>query len=242
MLFAPRRFRVLQNRWIAESVFSLTLEPADDQALPSFRAGQFIMLHLLNDDGSTWAKAAYSYATAPSDCQTSIELGIKLSGGFTQRAARLVPGDVVAVQGPYGVFYLKNTPAAASPLVLLAAGIGITPLRSMIRDIVATGVGREMFLFYSEKTLASCAYFSEFESLAAAYSGFHFVPCLTREAPVSWRYERGRVSGSLIEKYVPSISQAHYCLCGPDEFMFSMKDFLVQRGVDPKIHIQKESF
>ena len=234
-----RHFRVLKNLPEAEGVFTLLLAPADEQPLFSFQAGQFAMLHLLNDDGTTWAKAAYSFATAPSDSTDTIEFGIKVSGDFTQRASRLTPGEIVGIQGPYGVFTLKTED---EPLVFLAAGIGITPLRSMIRDLLFKKDVRDLYVFYSDKNEACLAYRKEFEEFARQYSHFHFIPFLTRETSETWMGERGRITGEAVKRYLSTLQSAHYYMCGPVEFMNTLKEFLVGQGVDSKTQIQKEVF
>ncbi len=66
-LFPIRRFRILERRQETNETFTLVLEPADGESLFGFLAGQFVMMHLFNSDGSVWAKAAYSIASAPSE-------------------------------------------------------------------------------------------------------------------------------------------------------------------------------
>lgn len=234
-----RQFRIVENRIESEGTFTLILEPADGVPLFSFLAGQFVMLLLTNPDGTPWAKAAYSIATAPTESKYTIELAIKLAGEFTQRASKLSKGDTVGVQGPYGMFTLK---ANADPLVFIAGGVGVTPLRSMIREALLESAPQQVFLFYSDKTRAAMAYEDEFRSLAETYQNFHFIPCLTRETPVGWDGECTRIDGALIKKHLTRLGSARFYTCGPTALMDEVKQILITEDIDVKTRLHKESF
>ncbi len=234
-----RPFRVASYTQEAESSFTLRLVPDDGQPLFSFQAGQFVMLHLFNEDGSLWAKAAYSIATAPCESKESIDLGIKLHGDFTKRANQLREGDVVGIQGPYGMFVLKPE---TERLVFFAGGVGVTPLRSMIREVLFTGLSVPMILFYSDKTRAAMAYEQEFRDLAIQYPQFRPVFILSREQPEQWDGEITRLNPQMVKNYLHDFMIGRYCMCGPDEYMSSIKDMLIAEGVDTKTALQRESF
>jgi ferredoxin-NADP reductase len=238
-LLPIRRFRVIERRDETAETFTLVLEPADGEAMFTFQAGQFVMLHLYNPDGTVWAKAAYSIASAPLESQKNFELGIKLHGDFTRRTAGLSTGDDVGVQGPYGVFTLKQD---VERIVFFAAGVGVTPLRSMIREALLANSPTELILFYSEKTHAAMAYEDEFRSLATTYPNFRFIPILTRETPEGWDGETSRLDRAMVEKYLNDWQGSRYCVCGPKEFMDAAKVMLVSADVDVRTRLQKESF
>lgn len=240
MALAPvRPFRVVDRKIEAEGVITLVLAPADGQAMFSFLAGQFVMLHLSEPNGTPWAKAAYSIAGAPVESRDSFELAIKLAGDFTKRVFALQIGDQVGVQGPYGVFTLRP---AATRLVLFGGGIGVTPLRSMLREVLLNNDPREVVLFYCDRTRDSLAYEREFRELAAAHSRFRPVFLLTRETPSEWDGEITRLDEAMMEKYLGGFDNANYCMCGPQEFMKMIHETLARRGVDVKTRLQRESF
>ncbi|MEO5927569.1 MAG: FAD-dependent oxidoreductase [Patescibacteria group bacterium] len=237
--FPIRTFRVVEHRTDAAQTFSLILTPADGEPLFPFKAGQFVMAHLLNPDKTVWAKAAYSLATAPSECTDSIELGIKLHGDFTKRLSDLEVGDEIGIQGPYGAFTLKDDEPR---IVFFAGGVGVTPLRSMIREALLTQKNLELVLFYSDKTRGDMAYEAEFRELAAEYPNFRFVPFITRETPEEWDGELTRIERMIVEKYLTDWNVGRYCMCGPDAFMDAIKAMLDEVGVDTKVKLQRESF
>ncbi len=237
-----RRFRVGEIKWETAETFSLVLVPEDLKDIPAFKAGQWMYLHLLHEDGSTWAKSAYSVAVAPEECAEKIELGIKLRGEFTKRASKLMPDDVVAVQGPFGVFTL---PLGQAPLVMFAGGIGITPLRSMIQEVKhqqAQGGERKVTLFYSNKYVEDAPYLEELMDLAKEVSWFTLIPILTQHAPTDWKGEQGRLNLEMLKKYPVIDSDFIYLMCGPKPFMESVRGFLKEAGVDVRRQLKEELF
>lgn len=235
-----RSFRIVKNQLLADGIFSLTLAPDDGEPMFPFIAGQWVMLHLLNEDGTTWAKAAFSIASAPSESMQQLELAIKIYGDYTKRASTLKEGDRVKLQGPYGVFTLRP---GTGPLVFFAAGIGVTPFRSMIRELIAAHDLRPVTLFYTNRTPALTAYESELRELAVMHSAFHPVFILTgSETPDDWDGERGRLNEAMLLKHLGDWSGNEYAMCGPKEFMDSIRDMLVSHGVDVKTKLRKELF
>jgi len=235
-----RPFRVVSNTPLCNGSFSLVIEPADNEPLFSFLAGQWVMVHLLNDDGSSWGKAAFSIANAPSEAHGKIELAIKIYGDYTHKASQLKVGDAVKVQGPYGVFTLRQSP---DPLILLAAGIGIAPLRSMLRESLKIDPRRPITLFYTNREPDAIAYAQEFWQLASEHSNIKLVFILTgSRIPEDWKVEAGRLNTAMLEKHIVDFTHAEYATCGPREFMDGIKAMLEAKGVDVKAKLKKELF
>jgi ferredoxin-NADP reductase len=234
-----RPFRVVSSRPLAKKTFALTLAPADGEPMFTFTAGQWAMMHLLNPDGTTWGKAAFSIASAPYESGESFELAIKVYGDYTAKAQDLKPGDTVKIQGPYGVFTLRD---GSEPLILVAGGIGVTPFRSMIRQSLHTRPDRSIVLFYSNRTREDIAYESEFRDLAAQYPNFRPVFLLTGDAPPDWDGERGRLDARIFDAHVGDLAWCECLMCGPKAMMDSLKEILVAKGVDVKTKLRKELF
>ncbi len=234
-----RLFEVTDRSNLAQNVFSLTLVPADNRSMFSFKAGQWIMLHLINSDGTTWRKAAFSIASAPVESSSSIELGIKIHGELTTRASKLNRGDKVKVQGPYGFFLLRQAP---EQLVLLAGGIGITPLRTMIRECCLQKSDREIFLFYCERTREEMAYEQELRDLAARHPNFKPTFILTRVAPQNWDGELTRISVETLQGRGIDLATADFMACGSSSFVQNIKEMLELGGVNLKNKFKQESF
>ncbi len=237
-----RPFRVAEITWETADVFTLHLEPTDPADMISFQAGQWVYLHLLNADGSMWARAAYSIVSAPEESASRLRLGIKVAGDFTKKASKLMPDDMVGVQGPFGVFVL---PPGEEPLVIFAAGIGITPFRSMIMEIEGRKskvAKREVILFYSNKTVEDIAYFEELDALAKKSDWFKPVFTLTQDEPKVWPGERGRINGEMLDRHVSSLEGYTFMTCGPKPFMETIRFMLEERGVDTRTRLKQELF
>lgn len=235
----PRLFTVVSRSDLAQGVFSLTLAPADGEPVFSFLPGHWIMLHLLNPDGTTRKKAAFSIASAPSESTKTIELGIKIRGELTTAAAKFEKGDQVKVQGPYGAFFLQNAP---EPLVLIAGGIGITPFRSMVREACLQKSQRDIRLFYSDRTQSEMAYEKELRGLAKECPNFKPTFILTRESPETWDGETGHLSADMLKRSGADLSRSDYMACGSLEFVQHTQDVLKSLGVDLKTKFKQESF
>jgi ferredoxin-NADP reductase len=237
---AIRRYIVDEITWESASVYTLNLSPEKPEDRITFLAGQWVYWHLLNQDGSSWGRAAFSVASAPGEFDEEFQLGVKVQGDFTKKGGQLQPGDVIGIQGPFGVFTL---PKQADHLVFFAGGIGVTPFRSMIREHRLQGGTTPITLFYCNRYIEDAVYFEEFELLAKEWELFTFVPTLTGgDNPSIWKGEIGRINLPMIQKSVPDLHRALYLMCGPNAFMDSLKEILEKEGVDVKAKLKKELF
>lgn len=235
-----RKFRVEELRWESAEIYTLVLVPVDPAEMVQFKAGQWVYMHLFNPDGSMWARAAFSIATAPSESKEKIELTIKQHGDYTRRASQLQPDDVVGVQGPFGVFTL---PESGEPLVFFAGGIGITPFRSMIRELYLRKDPRKVILFYSNRDHEETAFYEDFDEMNADWPSFKPIFTLTGQfIPAKWLHLRGRFTAEIIKAGVPQAPEGSYFICGPVTFMDSIKEQLASLGVDTKTQLHKELF
>jgi len=234
-----RPFVVKELKWETADTFTLVLAPTDGEPNYAFIPGQWLYLHLLNEDGTSWARAAYSVASAPSNSKEVIELSIKLAGDFTKRASKLMPDDKVRMQGPFGIF----CPPIQSdkPVVFFVGGIGITPFRSYVDECVIQGSKHPIVLVYSNRTIEEAPFMVEIQKLAEKQL---LIPIniLTRDAPEGWPDPVGRLNETHIDKLAPVLETAIFYACGPDEFMASVKALLAAKGVDVKTRYKQESF
>jgi ferredoxin-NADP reductase len=234
-----RPFVVRELKWESAETYTLVLSPVDETDAIQFAPGQWVYLYLHNPDGSVWAKAAYSIASAPSD-GNRLEIGIKIKGDFTKRASNLMPGDRVDLQGPFGVFVL---PPGEGPMVIFAAGIGITPFRSMLRQLNADGKERKVTLFYSNRTVEDAPYLEEFLEFAKRKDWFKPVFNLTQDAPDVGTWEFGRLGPDMINRHLPEDTKdTMYLMCGPKAFMDMIKQALADKGIDVKKRLKQELF
>ncbi len=233
------RYVVEKLVWESANVFNLSLSA--EQGVPlSFVAGQWVYLHLLNEDGSSWGRAAFSIASAPSESKSRIQLAVKIEKDFTKKAGNLQPGDVVGIQGPFGVFTLPET---APKLVMFAGGIGIAPFRSMIREVLARKLPIKMVLFYSNRFVEESVFFEELDDFARESQDFKAVVTLTGgDVSADWTGEQGRLTQAMFDKNCEDEPGNVYMMCGPEAFMEGVKEILAATGIDVKTRLKKELF
>ncbi|MFA5130368.1 MAG: FAD-dependent oxidoreductase [Patescibacteria group bacterium] len=234
-----RPYRVALRRDIVRDIVGLDLDPSQDP-IPLPMAGQWVYLELPNEDGSV-ARAAFSVANASCEIEKTsrIELAIQCVGAFTTRACRLHEGDAVSLQGPFGVFTFD---ASAKKSYFFGGGIGVAPLRSMIREALLCGVDREIVLFLSCQQSGDIPYLDELSALSKQYPNFRFLPVCTREEEDSdWQGIRGRMTNDILDQAIQSYDDATCYVCGPKPFMDAITVLLAGKGV-PMARIKSERF
>ena len=128
-----------------------------------FAGGQFMILRFLAK-GFWWQAHPFSLSCPPNG--DYLRVSIKNSGDFTAKVPNLQPGTRVLIDGPHGIFTSRRS--AKNKVLLIAGGIGITPLRSMANDL-AVG-GKNVVLLYGNRRHKDVVFQSEFDPLAARRS------------------------------------------------------------------------
>src|ERR1700691_3113999 len=136
-----RQMRVANIHKESDSVTSFILKPIDGQPLPVCQAGQFVVLRMLVDPGKPPVLRSYSLSDLPAADHFRISVKSELNGiGSSFLCNRAREGDVLDVSAPRGGFTLRP---GQSPVVLLSAGVGATPVMSMLHALVAEKYKRE---------------------------------------------------------------------------------------------------
>lgn len=234
-----REFKVTEKYNPTDGLCRLVLEPKDGEPVFPYRAGQFIMLREQCVDGYSTHPRAFSLASAPCESGDKIELGIKAQGTLSTSLCSVKGGEVLLVQGPYGMFTLNKE---AERIVFFAGGVGMTPFRSHIRESLLTGLNQDLILFYSGGTAKELMYHEEFLDLSRKYPNFKYIPLLTRECPVEWPGECRRLDGAVIDRYISDYSIGEYMMCGPAPMMDSIRDLLQAKGVDTDRKLRFERY
>jgi ferredoxin-NADP reductase len=194
----------------------------------AFLAGQAVMVGL---HGSPLRKP-YSIASAPGEAARfgRIELLVQVddSGGPDPHLELAAAGTLVDVDGPFGSF--AAPPAAeGGPLLLVAGGTGIAPLRSMLLDMLERTPAPRLHVVLSARTTAELGYRDELEGLAAA-GRIHLWLTVTRDQDEAWQGRRGRIDRALLADALPPGSP--WCLvCGPAAFVRDAQTALAALGV-----------
>jgi ferredoxin-NADP reductase len=220
-----------------KEVRSFVFAPADGKDVPFFKAGQFFMLRI--NDVPGLRPPMRSYSAARPYAPDRLCFGIKLHGPFTHALFEKKKGDKIEICGPYGFFTLVPN---SQPIVLLAAGIGITPLLCMAEDLAQKNDPRPVKLFYSNRSLSSAPYLSLLRQLEEKNPNFKLIPTLSGEdVPQDWNGEKGRISIEMLRKHNVDFARSHFYFCGPKEFNEAMQKMLESEKVE-KERIHKESW
>jgi ferredoxin-NADP reductase/predicted pyridoxine 5'-phosphate oxidase superfamily flavin-nucleotide-binding protein len=216
------------------AIRSFHLEPADGSGLIPHRAGQYLPIRLTMPGADTPVIRTYTLSAAPSD--GSYRISVKREGLVSSHLHDTIRiGDIIEARAPDGTFTIDA--AEARPAVMLAAGIGITPLLAMLRHVVYEGFRkrriRPTWLFYSAHSKAERAFDAEIQSLVAASGGVVRLVRLLGDvsgAATGEDYERqGWIDMGLLSAVLP-FNDYDFYLCGPPGFMQSVYDGL--RGLN----------
>jgi len=236
------------------SICSFYLAPVDGAPLPPFRPGQFLTFQLAVPSGSDRSPLirCYSLSDRPrSDCYRISVKRIPPPAGRPELPAgaasnylhdRVREGDRLLVKAPSGHFFLQQDEQV--PLVLIAGGIGITPLLSMLNTLLAGGSRRELWLFYGVRHGGELIMRDHLQSLARAHSNFHLHLCFSDARPDEQEgrdyQHRGRVDIPLLRATL-SPRRHQFYVCGPRPMMESIVPGLEDLGI-PQNDIHYEAF
>ncbi len=237
-----RPFRIAECREESETVRSLVLEPVDREALPTFAPGQRLVLRVVLDDG-TPALRSYSLSAPPDPGRFRISVKHEPDGRVSGHVhTRTREGDILTVGAPRGDFTLDD--AASGPVVLVSAGVGATPVLSMLGALAVARSPRTVWWIHSARRGAEHAFAREarrwVDELPAGRSHVRFSrPDRGDREGVDYD-SPGRVdAGVLADLGIPA--DADHYLCGPEAFMNDVAAGLAARGAPPE-RVHSEQF
>ena len=205
-----------------------------DGPIPPYQPGHFFLLRLPDGTGKSTHRP-YSVASHPS--QPELWFCVKNKGFFPTLLWKLKEGDGIEVDGPYGIFLLRQDD---SERVFIGGGVGISALRSMI--LQTANEGKRSWLFHSAHALGGLAYFEEMEKLASQKPNFSFLPSITGDdLPDGWDGLRGRISVQMLKEKLGTLEGKAFYLCGSKEMAGTLAAALLAEGV-PKDKVRKDEW
>lgn len=188
-------------------------------------------------------RRTYSICSSPLENEWRVAIK-KVDGGLFSCFAneQLKKGDLLEVMEPVGRFYAELDPSHQKNYVAFAAGSGITPVLSIIKTTLAAEPESSFTLVYGNRNRSSIIFFEELEALKNKFmQRFSLVHILSRERTDSL-LNFGRIDGTKLAALSGIIDYKatdDFFLCGPEEMIFAVKDYLEAAGVDKKkIHFE----
>jgi ferredoxin-NADP reductase len=204
----------------------------------SFAAGQAVMVGLHD----SLLRKPYSIASAPFELANTGMLQllaqIDETGGLDPHLELAAPGTELDVEGPFGSFGLPAD-SLQRPLLFVAGGTGIAPLRSMIFERVAQGPTPPISLVYSVRSPEDFAFRTELKALESA-GRIRALFTVTRNESGEWPGRRGRIDDALLREALPS-NDALCLICGPPQLVSGAQALLAQMAV-PESQILVEKY
>jgi predicted ferric reductase len=237
-LFMLRRpYRVSEVREERGDTTTLVMQP-DGHAGFRFSPGQFGWLTLWGSPFKITGHP-FSFSSSAEVADGRVEMTIRNLGDFTSVIHKVPVGQRAYLDGPYGAFTIGNP---ADMHVLIAGGIGVTPMMSMIRTLADRGDARPVILLYGSKDWESITFREELEALKARLN-LTIVHVLANP-PVSWTGEQGFITAEVFKRHLPPPYADHeYFICGPDVMMDAIENALGELNVPlSKYHSERYSF
>jgi len=227
-----RQMRVANIHKESDSVTSFILSPIDGRPLPVFQAGQFVVLRLLVEPGKSPVLRSYSLSDLPAADHFRISVKNELNGiGSSFLCNRAREGDLLDVSAPRGSFTLRPS---QSPVALLSAGVGATPVMSMLHSLAAERSQREIWWIYGARNRVDHPFAEESRSLLKQLSRGRGYIVYSRPAAIDQvgaDFDApGHIDAALLERIGVSRDSDFY-LCGPSSFLQNMRDGLRNWGV-----------
>jgi ferredoxin-NADP reductase/DMSO/TMAO reductase YedYZ heme-binding membrane subunit len=202
-------------------------------------AGQYINLKLTIDGKRV--NRSYTIASSPTRnayCEISVK---RAANGYGSKHLHETwqEGQLVQVSAPAGKFFFAGH--EADKIVLIAGGIGITPMMSVVRSLTDRGWAGQMYLVFSVRKKADVVFAHEIMDLEDRHENLHVLITLTNETDTAWTGARGQITKELLADFVPDFKRGPVMLCGPDPMMTAMRSLLVGMGI-PDSEIHQEAF
>jgi len=201
----------------------------------SFRVSQAVRLYLDTDRGPELRPMSIASSTT----RGYLEFAVRRSDSAFKRAfVSLKEGDEVGIMGPLGRFFLDPD----RPAILIAGGIGITPLKSMIEFATDVGLLTDLTLLYSNRSPDEIVFKRELDEFALKDPNLEVIYTITRPSDGDvWAGRTGRIDQNLLLEVSQGKGNAIYYICGTPGMVSSMIGMLLAIGVQPD-RIMQETF
>jgi len=238
--FRPMRVSRIDRESV--SVFSLVLVPADGKPLAAALPGQFVVLRLPVQSGAPPVLRSYSLSDLPGTGHYRVTIKQEEKGlGSTYLRTRIKPGSNVEVSAPRGSFTLRS---GSEPVVLLSAGVGVTPVLAMLHALAAGKSSHPVWWLYGARNREEHPFRDESRALLQQLKHGHSYVQYSKPGPADRRGVDFDAAGHLAVSAFDEIGvprEGQFYLCGPAAFLRELSAGLAAWGVAAD-HIHTEIF
>jgi ferredoxin-NADP reductase len=205
-----------------------------------FQAGQFFFV-TIKVNGQD-AVHHFSFSSSPTD-KGYIEFTKRITGSDYSRVLNaLKPGDAARLRGPFGIFTMPGTEGTLPPLAFLSGGIGVTPLRSMLRYILHEGLPFDVVMLYGCPSREEILFRDEFDEMKAAHRNIRVEYVLSGpDFPADWQGKRGFINKDLVAGLIPDYKDRIFYISGPPKMVASLSEQVAALSVPPE-RLKRDSF
>jgi nitric oxide dioxygenase len=240
-----KEFKVIKKVEESSEITSFYLQPLDGKKLPAYKAGQFISIKI-NDESLDYTEIRqYSLSESPrlSEYRISVKQEPSALEGVPQGLVSnhlhqsVKEGDILPVHMPTGDFYIKDTDR---PIVLISGGVGVTPMLSMLNDLVLREDTRELTWIHGTRNRNTHAFREHVQGLSRDLKNLKSIVFYDdTQGAISgddYHYE-GYITPEHLERYCAL--EAEFYFCGPLPFMNAVYKHLKQLNVkDEQLHFE----
>ena len=247
------RLKIAKKQQLTKQAFALELEVTEElKSLYHFRAGQYVTLKYHFNEKEI--QNDYSFTSAPGDDKLSLAIKINGEGSSTKFLfEHYQVGDEISVSEPLGRFFLNSKPNEKRTIIAFASGIGITPIISHIKNILAEEKNTRIFLFYGNKSYEDIILKDQLEHLQITFGRrlecFYFIS----KEPVKDKLFQGRIDEKKVSLIINQIlhldeddeestiwdSTDKVLICGPGAMIKSVANACYNHGIPKKnIHFE----
>lgn len=236
-------FRIADKKRESEVIVSFLLEPTDGNGVPSYQPGQYLTVRVPEGNDSTTMRN-YSLSSAPRPDHFRISVKAEEGGVVSNQLHSMEVGDELEVGPPCGEFFLDLTEHHERPLVLLSAGVGVTPILSILESVLAEEPRRDVVFIHGAINGRTHAFGDTVRSLTEQHENLtahvRYSDPTDQDRTEARHDSEGFIDAELIESLVPK-RDCDYYFCGPKPFMASIYQQLLAWGI-PGTQVHFEFF